>query len=106
MKQIAILDKDQRLIGYRKVKKVTKDHVVVPDSCDLPTDGSYRWNGEAFMPRGHGYGKPPRPPVASDYAVFLMMRAFLKGEPLPHECQDYVNWYEDVLAKRNEEMAR
>ena len=106
MIQIAKLDKDGRLVGYKQVKKVTADHVVVPTGCDLPADGSYRWDGKAFVPRGHGYGKPPRPPVASDYAVFLMMRALLEGKSLPAECQDYVTWYEAALAKRNEELAR
>ena len=106
MIQIAKLDKDNRLVGYRRVKKKNKDHVVVPEGCDLPTDGSYRWDSKSFVPLGHGYGKPARSPIASDYAVFLMMRALLNEESLPAECRAYVAWYEENLAKRNEEMAR
>jgi hypothetical protein len=106
MIQIARLDKNGFLIGYTRVKRVAEKHVVVPEGCDLPTDGSYRWTGKTFIPRGHGYGKPARPPVASDYAMFLMMKALLAGTDLPAECQAYVTWYEQNLAKRNEELAK
>ncbi len=106
MTHIARLDKDGFLIGYTQIKKATKKHVVVPENCDLPVDGSYRWNGKTFIPRGHGYGKPARPPVASDYAMFLMMKAILAGTDLPAECREWVAWYKKNLAKRNEELRR
>ncbi len=105
--KVAKLDDDNRLIGYRSVKRLVKGHVEVPDNCDLPTDGTYRWDGEkSFVPLGHGYGKPPRPPVSSDYAMFLMMKAWVKGSTVPAECVAWVEWYAHNLAKRNEELKR
>lgn len=104
--KVAKLDGDKRLVGYREVKRLTQDHVEVPDGCDLPTDGTYRWDGKSFVPLGHGYGKPPRPPVASDYAMFLMMKAWLNDSTPPAECVAWVEWYELALAKRNEELRR
>lgn len=106
MKKIAKFDNEGRLVGYRTVTKVTKDQVEVPDNCDLPTDGTYRWDGKSFVPLGHGYGKPARPPVASDYAVFLMMKSWLNDATPPAECRAWVEWYEKNLAKRNEELAK
>ena len=106
MKTVAQLDRQQRLVGYRKVKKLSKTHIEVPDDCDLPTDGRYRWDGARFVPLGHGYGKPDNPPVATDFAVFLMMRALVNEQPIPDECRLYVEWYEKNLRKRNEELVR
>ncbi len=106
MTQVARLNEGKYLVGYRQVKKVNESHVVVPDNCDLPVDGSYRWDGERFIPRGHGYGKPSSPPMSADYAMFLTMRALLNDKPIPPEVQLYVTWYEENLAKRNEELSR
>lgn len=103
---VARLDDKNRLIGYRRVAKKGKNHIVVPTNCDLPTDGSYRWDGKCFVPRGHGYGQPSRPPIMFDYAVYLMMKALIREKLLPAECEAYVEWYQKNLAqRRNGELA-
>lgn len=42
MPKTAILDEQDRLVGYEDVDE-PGDRVVVPDNCDLPTDGTYKW---------------------------------------------------------------
>src|SRR3546814_9050647 len=57
-------------------------------TCALPISGS------TFIPRGHGFGKPKRPGVERDHAIYLLMRALIKGQPIPQECADWCEWYE------------
>lgn len=105
MIRIAQLDGDGRLVGYRNVKKAKPTDVAVGDDCDLPADGSYKWTGRAFLPLGHGFGKPARPPVADNLALYLFMRAAMDGTPVPDECRQWADWYRDNLLQRQEEAA-
>lgn len=88
--RVAVLDPRKRLINTRTVKSAKPDDI---DAGDLPADGSYWWNGQTFIPVGFGAGKPQRPEVDRDRAVYLMMRAMLDGTPVPHECRAWCDWY-------------
>ena len=95
MTTIAILDKNARLVGLRKLssrKKVHKGAVEVVDGCDLPTNGTYKWVAEesCFMPVGHGLGKPGPSPISTEQVVFLM--AANMNNP-PQEVLDWMEWY-------------
>ena len=106
MAKIAKLDEKGRLVGYLKKAKPAKGDIDVGEACDLPTDGTYKWDAgrQAFVPRGHGLGKPKRPSIAEDFAVYLLMRALVRGEPIPDTCARYVDWYEQHRAKMHEEL--
>ncbi len=108
---IAVLDGGSLLVGFKQIKESEAGgEVVVPDCCDLPTDGQYRWDAKRgrrgqFIPVGAGHGKPERPPIAPDYAQFLAMRALVNGTPVPKEVSDYVEWYEKNRLKMMQETA-
>ena len=72
--KIAILDDDGRLVGYKTKKKPAESDVVVPDDCDLPADGTYKWHEEAFWPVGKGHGKPSRPPIPDHHVLYLIVK--------------------------------
>lgn len=104
METIAVFNKEDRLVGYTEVEEVLETDIVFPDGGDLPIDGTYKREGKTLVPLGHGFPKPPKPPVATDYAMYLMMKALVYKEPLPGECSDWVRWYDKNLKKRNEEL--
>ena len=98
MTKIAILDKNARLIGLRKLSKKAKiplDAVTVPDGCDLPTDGTYKWMAKeaCFMPVGHGLGKPGPSPIPTEQVVFLLA-SNMKNPP--KEVLDWMEWYKGL----------
>jgi len=98
MTTIAKLDKDSRFVGLRKLgkrTKVPKGAVVVPDGCDLPTDGSYYWHRDqnCFMPLGHGHGRPGPAPVSIDTIVLTLAKSM--SNP-PQEVLDWIAWMEDL----------
>lgn len=94
----AILDENNVLVGAKTIKRPGKTHI---DIGDLPADGSYFYRpGDTpedgqFIPVGFGNGKPTTPTVTRDRAVFLMMRALLDDTPLPKECSDWCDWFEN-----------
>lgn len=106
--RVGVLDSSGVLIGYTRVDKPAPDHVVVPEDCDLPADGRYKWDGAKFVPLGHGFGKPLPPPVPLEHALYLTMKALLEDPNvnLPHEVEQYCDWYDRVLRARNEEQIR
>lgn len=87
----AILNDKGVLIGAVDTDDPDDDAI---DCGDLPVEGTYFWDGEKFIPVGHGHGKPTRPPVDRDRAVYLMMRSVISGAPVPQECIDWCDWYE------------
>ncbi|MEG3078465.1 hypothetical protein R3F64_01175 [Halomonas sp. 5021] len=91
MPRIAVLDEKGLLIGSKQKAKPAKGDV---ECGDLPCDGSYRLMEGAFIPVGHGLGKPGRPPVSPYHALCLMIRAVEKGSPLPDECLAWADWFE------------
>lgn len=102
---VAMLNQHDCLIGYEHVAaNKAEDRIVVPENCDLPVDGSYKWVGEqrCFLPVGAGFGKPKRPPVSPDYAIFLTLRALVNDTPIPDEVGEYVDWYDATLRERNQ----
>lgn len=102
MKRVAVLDGDGKLVGFKTVKTPKPADLTVEDECDLPTDGSYRWDERtrAFLPVGHVLKKPARPPVSQDYALYLMLRALLDGTPIPEECRQWCGWYRENVLDR------
>lgn len=94
--RVAVLDDQKRLVGARTVTKPKPTDI---DAGDLRADGSYYWSGQTFTPVGHGHGKPAKPPVDRDRAVYLMMRALLDGKPIPQEVRDWCDWYERYLGR-------
>jgi hypothetical protein len=43
---------------------------------------------------GFGQGKPKRPDVDRDRAVYLLIKALIDGAPIPQECRTWCAWYE------------
>ena len=125
--KVAVLDKNKVLTGFREIKidadnheelnrhlqqygayvgrhKIEGDIVIVPDDCDL-LPNKYKWTDKGFMPLGFGFPrpKPMQNGITKDHADYLFMKALINGTPIPQECKDWVNWYEENLKKRNEE---
>jgi len=106
MTTIAVLNDTFYLIGYRKLgkkAKVPEGAIVVPDGCDLPADGSYKWVAaeECFLPLGHGFGKPERAPVPDVQVLYLLAMAM---DNPPAEVSAWAKWYEKNLKQAHEEM--
>ncbi len=107
MTTIAILNDKSYLIGFKKLGKkaqVPEGAVVVPDECDLATDGSYKWVPDqgCFLPLGHGFGKSERAPVPEVQVLYLLAMAM---DNPPSEVSAWAKWYEKNLKKAHEEMA-
>ncbi len=101
MTTIAILDRNSRLVGLRKLsegEKLNNDAVEVSDECDLPVDGTYKWmlDDACFMPVGHGLGKPGPAPVSTEQVVLLL--AARMHNP-PQEVTDWMEWYKGLSEK-------
>lgn len=97
--RVAVLQKNGLLTGVVMKAALGPNDV---DAGDLRADGTYRWTGSTFVPLGHGHGKPKRPDVGRDRAVYLLMRALLEDKPIPQECADWCAWYENSgLAERD-----
>ncbi len=104
-KLIAVLDAKSYLVGYkRKIRQGPLD-VVVPDGCDLPTDGTYKWDGKRFVPLGHGFAPiVSRPPATMDEVMLETIEAM--GEKAGPKARAWADWYRLNLLKREEEMSR
>lgn len=91
--RIARLDDRGHLIGARDVKSPKPDDI---DCGDLPADGSYKWDAanRTFVPLGFGFGKVTMPKVDRDRAVYLLIKALTEGNPIPQECREWCDWYE------------
>jgi hypothetical protein len=105
MTKVAILDEGGLLVGTKTVTSASDSQIDVGEDCDLPTDGTYRWNNErkCFHPIGYGHGKPARPPVSDTQAFYLMMKAVSNLADLPDECKQWMIWYEENLLVRQQE---
>ncbi len=102
--QVAILDKNKRLTGFKSKSRPGKDDVVVPDNCDLETDGSYKWDGTCFVPLGHGFGPVvARSPISEAAVLYLLVDAL--GGGAPHQAREWADWYAENLKVREEEQA-
>ena len=106
MPLIAKLDKNNHLIGYNQKSKPSAKDVVVDDECDLPPDGTYKWDGEsgAFVPVGHGFGRPKKAPISNDRVLYHIVQWM--GSDAPQEVRDWASWYDENMKRRDEEMAR
>lgn len=108
---VAVLDRQDRLRGVRQVvddAAVPPDAVSFPHPIDLPTDRTQRWNREtrAFEPVERvAVERPSRPPVAPTYVLYLAMKALIARDPdgFPAEVAQFVAWYEEEEASRQEE---
>jgi len=110
MKIVAILDGDGLYTGHEQVaNEDAVDRVVLDQVPDLPTDGTYRWDGAhgRFVPLGHRFiATPAAPSVSERQAVFLTLRALVREQPIPEEVARYVDWYEEFeLARAERTMA-
>ena len=100
---VATLDKQMRLVGS-KIKKPGKHDVVLPDQCDLALDGRYKWDGERFVPLGHGFGPVvAKPPVSEAAVLYALIEAL--GDKAPTDAVLWAEWYEQNLKVRDEELA-
>lgn len=90
--RVAVLDKAGRLVGSREVADPLPDDI---DAGDLPADGTYKWfhKNKQFVPVGFGFGKPRRPGVDRDRAVYLALSALIDGRPIPQEVKNWRDWY-------------
>ncbi len=105
MKLIAVFDANNRLIGTKTKARPGSDDVVLPDDCDLPLDGSYKWVDNTFMPLGHGFGPVVAKPPTSEAAVLYLLVGAL-GDNAPHDARAWADWYAENLKVRDEERAR
>lgn len=105
MQLVAVLDDERRLIGTKNKRAVVKGDVALPVGCDLPLDGTYKWNGSSFIPLGHGFGPVvAKPPYSESAVLFLLVQAM--GKKAPHECLAWAEWYAENLKVREDELAR
>lgn len=103
-KTVAILDEKKRLVGYKRKVKIGPLDVVVPDNCDLPTNGIYKWDGNRFVPLGHGF--PPvvaRPPATMDEVMLEIIDGL--GKKTGPKAIAWAEWYRQNLLQREEEMS-
>lgn len=98
--RVAVLDGEDRLIGY-EFRAPMKTDIVVSDDCDLPADGSYQYRrgSQSFMPLDHGHGKPMRAPAPDTYVLYHLCKRL--HNDLPQECRDWCKWYEATLQERD-----
>lgn len=106
MTTIAILDENLHLVGLKKLSKraqAPEGAILVADACDLPTNGTYKWDleGKCFMPLGHGFGKPERAPIPDSQALYIVCK-MMKNPP--KDLLDWMKWYEDNLKQAHEEF--
>lgn len=101
---VAILDDDKRLVGTKRKARPGKDDVVLPDNCDLTTDGMYKWDGTCFVPLGHGFGPVvAKPPFSESSVLYLLVVAL--GDKAPHPAREWADWYAENLKAREAELA-
>lgn len=95
---IAILNEAGGLIGTREGEPADGD-VPLPDGCDLPLDGSYKWMAEhgAFVPLGHGFPRmPSKPPVSAEFVLYQIAKAMKDDLPdSVHEWMDHFAQYHE-----------
>jgi len=111
MPKVAVFEmvgNDKRLINWEEKshKDLKEEDIVVPDDCDLTTDGRYTYRNDRFEPWGHGFPKPRNPQVPKERAWYLFMKAVIDSnviDMIPAECGQWMKWYEDNLKKREEE---
>lgn len=103
---IAILDANDRLVGTRTGEPGLGD-VPLPDGCDLPTDGTYKWVADhaAFFPLGHGFPRiSSKPPVSEAYVLhWVVTRAIAAGENVPPGVRGWADWFASHHKPREDE---
>jgi len=104
MKNKAILNEENILIGFKEVEELQEGDVDGGDA-DLNISRGYKWTGETFRALGTGYPKPKPHDngVTMEYAIYLMMKALVDGNDIPSECGQWVTWFEKNLKKRQNE---
>ena len=105
-KIVAVLDAENLYVGYEEVTdEEAIGRVTLGQMPDLPTDGTYKWDGMKFVPLGHTFiSTPMGSPVSERHAVFLTLRALVRGQPIPEEVSRYVDWYEESELARAERL--
>lgn len=100
---IAVLDGRDRLVGTRRAFPIDSD-VVLPERCDLPMDGTYKWveREKAFFPLGHGFQRPATRPNISEARVLYLICSQMR-DSLPAEAAEWMQWYEENVKARDEE---
>jgi len=107
MVTIAKLNSDSFLIGTKKVsekKAIADKSIIVNDDIDLPLNGTYKWHDtqKCFLPLGHGFDSPKRPPVADALVLYRICQSRKK----PHkQVREWMNWYEESMLTKHEELA-
>ncbi len=101
---VAVLDKNKRLVGTKHKVRPGKDDVLLPNGCDLPFDGSYKWTGDCFTPLGHGFGPVVAKSPISESAVLYQLTVAL-GDDAPPPARGWAAWYAENLKVREEEQA-
>ena len=96
--RVAILDKAGRLVGSRQTDDPSPNDI---EYGDLPQDGTYKWvsKDSRFVPVNFGFGKPRRPGVDRDRAIYLALAALIDGRPIPQDVRTWCDWY-----KQNHEV--
>ena len=99
-KVIGVFDATARLVGSQVVDKDAPGL----DFGDLPTDGSYRWDGRQFIPIGFGLeGRVAKPPCSTDLVLAELIRKLgMDASPI---LRDWLAWYEANGAERDSNRA-
>jgi|APSaa5957512535_1039671.scaffolds.fasta_scaffold75425_2 hypothetical protein len=101
----------QRFGAYVGSHKKEGEVVIVPENCTLSTEFKYRWTESGFMALGFGHPRPKPLPdgLSKDRAFYLFMKSVIedfrkRDVPMPEDCAQWVEYYEDNLKKRNDEF--
>ena len=104
--KVALLDDNSLLVGYRTVENPQATDVTVPVDCDLPADGTYRWDAPTaqFIPLGHGHGKPVLSPLTTEMALrrLIELTPGADGDPT---LRGWADWYDTLLRRTGEERS-
>jgi hypothetical protein len=99
-KTVAVFDASNVLIGSAVVPS-DQDGI---DFGDLPTNGTYKYDGQRFIPLGHGFDKPKTgAPHSVEYVVTRIVEAM--GDNAPAEAIAFAKWFDQYHRQREEELA-
>lgn len=95
-KMIGVFDATARLVGSQEVPADAPG----VEFGDLPTDGSYKWDGTRFIPIGFGLeGRIARPPCTTELIIAELIRKL--GKEASPILRDWLLWYDANAADKD-----
>lgn len=97
---VAILDSAGVYHGIEQIPadRVTDDHVLLPDGCDLPL-GRYFWDRDqaTFMPLANPQQRAVEAPVALNALAWGLLAMHGAGMRLSRPCLDWLDFYINTI---------